>query len=253
MRSVPLVCVIIILLGAVAGCLGAENDQGPIKEDILAATDAIETFTVEIEITQSSGGELFFGEWSAVVDLLEREYHANTSSSWNGHTMETETLLVNDTRYTNRFGQWSVDENASMDPPSLWEVILEQQRSFIEVGEINHQGADHIAGVDVEVIQVNVTDEDVKLLLKEYNDPIDYTRVADPPPELTVSSFSLTQFIGSDDHLIHKVAYRYIITIEHGFASYEIQRSVSIWFTDFDEEVVIEPPEEALSDEASRR
>jgi len=270
MKGIVVVVGVTVLIVAVAtaGCLFADGvSAAQIKaytlqsvEDVISYRYSMEMTTTTTTITGDDGASTMTGSGTGngAVDLVNRKLMMEMTSAGNSGGIETESTLsyyfVDYVMYMKMdfmgTEQWIKMDFSEMDIPwnTYWKNYdqMEMLTAVLEISDVERLDDEVVNGVDCYGLKI-VPDVDrlVEILMSQLGS------VTGMPQGMqlsdTVKDFTLTFWISKDTNFIMK-AYEYISVDTSSFqysASMDMNVEVTIMFTEYNDAVNIELPEDA--------
>ncbi len=246
-RRTILVFLLLVLLTATAGCLGALDDgstaeAAEVRDATLDAIDAVDSYVVEVTLDQSAGGIETHMEMTSRVDRASGQYAGEMTMAAGAESLTTETRHVDNRTYVTDplTGDWYVYQQSIDDQHQN----LAQQADLIEGAEVEHVGTDEIDGVTVDVLEASLPeDAATELLESPAVEGENMPEMGDLVVE--VDAFEYTLYVGVEDDHLHGVDFSFEGTISTGGRSTAVENIGTIRFSEFGEPVDVEVPEDA--------
>jgi len=249
-RLCALIAVLVVSV-ALAGCLGAEDDDQHSAEELRAgAVDAMEnvdSYTMRTTANVSvSGTETTTQSQEVVmrVDQADRRASIEQTVQSSGTTQTVEAYLVDDTMYVQQAGTWQTRQL----PQDPWAGAGAGQTNQFEIlgsANVTHNGSETIDGVETEVLELNMTGDDYEQLLQEQANQSGTGSLGSLVRLADVQSVTIRQYVATEEpHYVHRVESEVAITV----VGQEAETSSVLTFEDFEEDVTVELPEDLPDD-----
>ena len=195
-----------IVLVSASGCLGFSGGE-PTESDpraertqqqALATMPNVSTYEATMSMTVETDEGSFYAETVGAANETSRRMSFDmTIELPDGDTQEATAYIVNQTRYSQRGGRWVADD---VSDQQIWDHDrLQQQRRLLEDATVTFEGNETVDGVQTYVVKSYPDDAAVKEVFR--NSPNDAASI----DEVNIKEFSITHYIGHDEHHLRKV------------------------------------------------
>ena len=236
-----------IVLVSASGCLGfsggepTESDPRAerIQQQALATMPNVSTYEATMSMTvETDKGSVHAETVGAANETSRRMSFDMTIELPGGDTREVTAYIVNQTRYSQRSGRWVAED---ISDQQIWDHDrLQQQRRLLEDATVTFEGNETVDGVQTYVVKSYPDDAAVKEVFR--NSPNDAASI----DEVNIKEFSITHYIGHDEHHLRKV--RLDMTIEQQEETADLTMVVT--FSRHNEPITIDLPAGVETSEA---
>jgi hypothetical protein len=212
-------------------------DGEQLRTATLDAMESVETARFESKMTMEMNGDSFTAETEGEMDLTAEKMHLTTTSSVDGQSFEGENYLVDETMYmhSEMLGGW-VKQN--MSGMNMWETNqLGQQQQLLEEAELEVTGETTTDGEEVYVTELSVDGT----LLNDIASQQTEDGMTQFGSEMSFNNATVTQHIDTETDRVRYTKISYTLSTN----GQEMSMTMEQWFSEFDEPVEIELPEEA--------
>lgn len=239
-----------LILAGCAGLTGTDDDTTPDNSDVdteqlrtasLEAMENVETVRATQNLTMDLGGTSIATESEGVIDISAKKARFIMTSSTAGTEFEQTQYLVDDTMYfkSGAFGGW-VKQNVSGF--NAWgNNQFAQQERLLDGAEMNVTDQRTIDGNEVYVTELDVDSETLSDLFNAQAGNVS-SRLASG---VSLDDASVTQHIDVETNRIRYANIEYSLTVRGQKFTFSLEQR----FSEFNEPVGIELPEEAKSAE----
>lgn|GEM_PF-3416233 len=243
-RKTVLLALLAVLV-ATSGCSGLSNDTtttpqsnvdaAAVQSQALAAMENASTYAYELTGTQHVQGATVTYDASGVVNRDRKRMHANTTATATKgdrtNTVETETYVVNDTRYISREGVWRTQP---LERDAWSQNALGRQRDILAGADVSYVNTTTVEGVETYAISVDPGETSLENYVK--------TR-SDVSGDVSVEDVHVVQYIAVDTHRLRKVSLEMTISVN----GQTVDQQFSLTYSDYGTETTIEVPDEATN------
>jgi outer membrane lipoprotein-sorting protein len=244
-RTVLLVSCIVIV--SASGCLGLSGNEPTesdpraerVQERALATMANVSTYEATMSMTVETDEGSFHAETVGAANETSRRMSFDmTIELPDGDTREATAYIVNQTRYSQRGGRWVAED---VSDQQIWNHDrLQQQQRLLKDATVTFEGNETVDGVQTYVVKSYPDDAAVKKVFR--NSPNDAASL----DEVSIKEFSITHYIGHDEHHLRKV--RLDMTIEQQGETADLTMTVT--FSRYNEPITIDLPAGVESSES---
>lgn len=227
----------LVLALLVAGCTDAggvyamSDREQQLKQETIGSLESVDNYRVAGDLSVSGDGRSIQGDIRGVIDRSERRARVEVDVS-GATSLESTTYIVNDTAHVHTRNTW---RTVDISDRNLWErnERLERQQEILEGAQFEVVGNDTVDGHPVRVVEIHVA--------KDKLDDLVSLAGAGDSSDVTITEATYTSYIDTETNRLRRVSVDMTMELD----GERLDAAVTQTFSDFEENVTIEIPEQA--------